>query len=34
LIIGHDHGEIGPVLGWAGQHFTGPSAIQPVELDA
>lgn len=28
LIVTHDHGEIGPVLGVRGQNFTGPSAIK------
>jgi hypothetical protein len=33
LIITHDHGEIGPVLAWRGDHFDGPSSI-PVNLDS
>jgi hypothetical protein len=28
LLITHEHGEIGPVLGWHGQKFTGPKAIR------
>jgi hypothetical protein len=28
LIIQHDHGEIGPVLGFKGQRFTGPTDIR------
>lgn len=27
IIISHDHGEIGPVLGYRGQRFTGPDEI-------
>ena len=27
IVITHDHGELGPVLGVRGQHFTGPSDI-------
>jgi hypothetical protein len=27
LIITHEHGEIGPVLGWRGQHFTSASDL-------
>ncbi|MDX2575888.1 hypothetical protein PV332_10390 [Streptomyces scabiei] len=27
VIISHEHGEIGPVLGFAGQRFTGPDDI-------
>lgn len=27
LIVQHPHGEIGPVLGFKGQHFTGPTDI-------
>lgn len=28
IIVSHDHGEIGPVLGFKGQNFTGPSDIK------
>lgn len=27
LLISHEHGEIGPVLGWRGQKFTGPADL-------
>lgn len=27
LIITHEHGEIGPVLSWRGDHFDGPSVV-------
>lgn len=27
LIVTHEHGEIGPVLSWRGQKFTGPAEI-------
>ncbi|MEV5319172.1 hypothetical protein AB0K92_16205 [Streptomyces sp. NPDC052687] len=27
IIVSHEHGEIGPVLGFAGQRFTGPDDI-------
>lgn len=27
LLITHQHGELGPVLGWRGQKFTGPNDI-------
>lgn len=30
LIVQHTHGEIGPVIGFAGQKFTGPSDINPT----
>lgn len=29
IIIQHDHGEIGPVLGFRGQNFTGPDDLRP-----
>lgn len=29
LIITHEHGELGPTLGWRGQTFTGPGDIAP-----
>jgi hypothetical protein len=28
LLIVHDHGEMGPVLSWRDQKFTGPSKIR------
>lgn len=36
LLIEHQHGELGSVLGWKGQKFTGPADlnISPVNLDA
>lgn len=30
LVAVHDHGEIGPVLTWASDHFTGPDEIHIV----
>lgn len=27
VLVVHEHGEIGPVLGFRGDHFTGPSDI-------
>jgi hypothetical protein len=27
LLVVHEHGEIGPVLGWRGEKFTGPTEI-------
>jgi hypothetical protein len=27
IIVANDHGEIGPVLGYRGQRFTGPDDI-------
>jgi hypothetical protein len=32
LLIVHDHGEIGPVLGWRWQKFTGPGAIPAAPI--
>lgn len=34
LLIEHHHGELGNVLGWRDEHFTGPSEIPAVQLDA
>lgn len=28
LVVVHEHGEIGPVLGWRGQQFTGPHDLR------
>jgi hypothetical protein len=28
ILVTNDHGEIGPVLGFKGQRFTGPDDIQ------
>lgn len=33
LIVEHEHGEIGRVLGWKGQNFTGPTDLPAVNLD-
>lgn len=33
LIIEHRHGELGNVLGWRGQKFTGPNDLPHVNLD-
>lgn len=32
LLVTHEHGELGPILGWRDQKFTGPGDI-PVDLD-
>lgn len=35
LLITHEHGELGPVLGWRGEQFTGPRGLPtPPESDA
>ena len=33
LIVTHEHGEIGPLVAWKGDHFDGPADIIPVDLD-
>lgn len=34
LLITHDHGELGEVIAWRGQKFTGPADLVVVDLDA
>jgi hypothetical protein len=29
LLVSHEHGEIGPVIAWRGQNFTGPRDLAP-----
>lgn len=33
ILITHEHGELGPVLGVRGQHFTGPAEIRRLTHD-
>lgn len=33
LIITKEHGEIGPLVTWKGDHFDSPADISPVDLD-